>query len=149
MEAALKLLDQCGLVSCLEFLPNWKKRTRTRALIPMRFHVGQKVICINDRPAKGENSGKGPEIIIKAGRVYTVRKVLPGIEHGYAEDGLLLAEIVNIPRAYRGPLGPVTCELFFRAGQLFPVQTTGIDQFLEMLAAGSKSDGACGVHVLS
>ena len=99
----------------------------------MRFHVGQKVICINDRPAKGENSGKGGEIIVKAGRFYTVREDVTGKTLGYAEDGLRLTEIVNIPRAYRGPLGPVTCELFFRAGRFFPVQTTSIDQFLEML----------------
>jgi hypothetical protein len=98
----------------------------------MRFHIGQKVVCINDRPAGG-NSGKGPEILVKSGTVYTVREVISGEAYGYEEDGLLLREIVNTPKNYNAPVGPVRRELFFRTSRFFPVQPTSIDQFMEML----------------
>jgi hypothetical protein len=33
----------------------------------MKFHVGQKVVCVNDRWANGRRRGKGHETMVKAG----------------------------------------------------------------------------------
>ena len=67
----------CTDFHCCEFTP--ATATRGRALRrdnPMHFHVGQKVVCINDRPRPGQRWGNGHENCVKAGEIYTVREIV-------------------------------------------------------------------------
>ena len=67
------------------------------------------------------------------GAVYTIRHIIAREAYGYAEDGLLLEEIINPALQYRSPRGPITIELMFRIRRFRPVRSTNIDVFLKML----------------
>ena len=97
----------------------------------MNFHVGQKVICVNDL---GNTSGYtyGPTLP-KRGSVYTIREIVPRGAYGYDEDGLFLVEIVNPLCIHLFPSGPMKGELQFRVSRFRPIRTTSIDVFLAML----------------
>jgi hypothetical protein len=102
----------------------------------MDFSVGQRVVCTDNRPRDeddGSTFGYGDEMLPAVGTTYTIRAIVPGRPLGYEDDGVLLEEIVNPVRAYEAPIGPVTCEPFFRAWRFRPARTTNIDQFLRML----------------
>jgi hypothetical protein len=96
----------------------------------MNFYVGQKVVYVNDRQL-------GPYArmpkLPKLGSVYTIRAIVPCKARGYDEDGLWLVEIVNAPRLYESPTGPVVRELAFRVSRFRPLRTTNIDAFVKML----------------
>lgn len=59
------------------------------------WHVGQKVVCVNDTWNVARLIGLGESKPV-AGRVYTIRKILV-VSDGV---GFLLDEIVNVPRLY-------------------------------------------------
>ena len=61
---------------------------------------------------------------------------------GYDEDGLRLVEIVNAPRQYESPTGPVVDEIAFRLSRFHPVRTTNIDALLKMLEPVTVRDPA-------
>ena len=97
----------------------------------MNFHVGQKVVCVNDR---GDTRGFYYEPQLpKRGSVYTIREIVPRGAYGYDEDGLFLVEIVNPLCIHLYPSGPMKGELQFRVSRFRPVRTTNIDAFLKML----------------
>jgi len=98
----------------------------------MNLYAGQKVLCLDNR-CRGSGSWEH-EVLPKNGAVYTIRAIVPcRVEYGLDEDGLLLAEIVNQPRLYSTPRGPVTRELAFRVSRFRPVRTTNIEVFQKML----------------
>jgi hypothetical protein len=70
----------------------------------MQLSVGQRVVCVNDRIAGADGCYRS-QTLPKAGRLYTVRAVVPYTAHGYDEDGVDLVEIVNRPRRWRTPTG--------------------------------------------
>jgi hypothetical protein len=100
--------------------------------MPMSFHVGQHVVCIDDRPRPGVRAGRGDERLPKKGITYTIRELVPGAPLGLG-DGVLLEEIVNPVRWYTAPSGPVRIELYFRVYRFRPVRDTSIDVFVKML----------------
>ena len=99
----------------------------------MSFHVGQRVICVDDRPRVGVRAGRGDEAMPKAGITYTIRTILHREPLGLDQDGVLLEEIVNPVRWYTAPAGPIRAELHFRVDRFRPVRTTNIDVFTRML----------------
>jgi hypothetical protein len=109
----------------------------------MNLYVAQKVLCLDDRRRGGGRWEH--EALPKTGAVYTVRAIVSCIaEYGLDEDGLPLAEIVNQPRLYSTPRGPVTRELAIRISRFRPVRTTNIELFQKMLEPLSayESEGA-------
>ncbi len=96
----------------------------------MNLHVGQKVVCVNDRQTSGYSH---MPYLPKLGSVYTIRAIVPCKVYGYDEDGVWLVELVNTPRQYESPTGPVVHELAFRISRFRPLRTTNIDTFLKML----------------
>src|SRR6476620_7200793 len=96
----------------------------------MNLHVGQRVVYVNDC---GCSSGYENDTLPKLGCVYTVRVIIPCKCYGYSEDGLRLVEIVNTPKQYASPTGPMVHELAFRVSRFRPLRTTNIDAFLKML----------------
>ncbi len=91
------------------------------------FHIGQKMVCINDKPMLFTRSDV---ISIVNGRIYTIR----GIDlDGCAVDGipgLWLEEVVDQPE--RTCLG--VRERSYCASRFRPVRTTDISIFTAMLA---------------
>jgi hypothetical protein len=63
----------------------------------MSFHVGQKVVCINDQPGCG-----GDIAPIRKGKVYTVVAVTDGVAHDGPDTGLVLAEDPPLPKFFKG-----------------------------------------------
>ena len=101
----------------------------------MHFHVGQKVICINDRLRPGQRWGSGHENCVKAGEIYTVREIVPRDPPDYSEEALRFVEVANFLDEYELPSGKIVwSEVNFRASRFFPIQTTNIDMFLAMPA---------------
>ena len=100
----------------------------------MHFHVGQKVICINDRPKPGQRWGNGHETSVQAGVIYTVREIVPRDPIAGLKEALRFVEIVNRLDEYPRGSGRALVEVNFRASRFFPVLTTNIDVFLEMPA---------------
>lgn len=105
----------------------------------MTFHVGQKVVCVDDhfkRPFSYENRPK-------AKRIYTVRAIYQECfcPNDWA-PALLLEEITNKPRMWL-TLG--FHEAGFAAGRFRPVQErkTDISIFIQMLS-GNKSSASVG-----
>ena len=91
----------------------------------MHFHVGQKVICINDRLRPGQRWGNGHETCVKAGEIYTVREIVPSDPPDYSEEALRFVEVANFLDEYELPSGKIVwSEVNFRASRFFPVQTT-------------------------
>ncbi len=88
----------------------------------MHFHLGQKVVCINDRLRPGQRWGNGHETSVKAGVIYTIREIVPREPGGYREPGLRLVEIVNRLDEYTTPTGRAWLEAFFRVSRFFPVR---------------------------
>lgn len=73
-------------------------------MIPYNFHVGQKVICIDDRYSNPQTMQHFKQWV-ERDKEYTIRKVRP---QG-AEGGVLLEEVVNPPcffPQYGGKLEP-------------------------------------------
>jgi hypothetical protein len=62
-----------------------------------------------------------------------VRAIAPRVVHGYDEDGLLLAEIVNPVLTIKSGTGTRESELAFRMSRFRPLRATNIDVFLDML----------------
>ena len=85
------------------------------------FHVGQKVVCIDDDGLHLRPDEDGP----CKGQVYTIR--------GFNEQvgGLLLIEVINFPQLYREGYG----ELSFRPSRFRPVveRKTDISLFKAIL----------------
>ena len=104
----------------------------------MNFHVGQRVVCINDRPRAGGNAGKGGETLPKAGTTYTIRELVPAGPL-CRNDCVRLEEIVNAVRRYTAASGErVWVELTFRADRFRPIRTTNIEVFTAMLEPAPK-----------
>jgi hypothetical protein len=73
------------------------------------WHIGQKVICIDDRFHKG--TWEWCYSVPVAGNVYTIRRIQFGADT-YRRDGglgLLLEEIINPKTANGGEAGFFTC----------------------------------------
>jgi hypothetical protein len=91
------------------------------------FHVGQVVVCIDDRDIRWPGGEEIGERYPVEGGVYTVRMVR------FCRDsaGLLLHEIVNpICEWYDGGVG----ELGFHVDRFRPAKTTSLEVFEGMLA---------------
>jgi hypothetical protein len=86
--------------------------------------VGQKVICVSDMPISP--SLRTDEAIPRKGSVYTVREIVPLNTLGADDDGLLVAEIVNPPRLYVTPVGPIRSELAFQVARFRPAPDIGV-----------------------
>jgi len=99
--------------------------------------VGQKVLCIDDRPPGFQL--KPREKLPTAGSVYTIRYIVPrSTYHGWDDDGVLLVEIHN-PMLYR-PKRKAFRELHFRARRFRPVRSANIDIFTQMLEPAPARD---------
>lgn len=86
------------------------------------FHVGQKVVCVDDKPRSA--SVKPPPMGIVEGEVYTVREVVMAPHR----PAIYIEEIHN-------PMHPIWgVEWAYMADRFRPVKTTNIDVFLSMLA---------------
>ena len=97
----------------------------------MSLNVGQKIVYVNDcQLGPYAITAKLPTL----GSVYTIRAIVRcKARGGFDEDGVWLEEIVNAPRLYNSPKGPVVLELAFRVSRFRPLRTTNIDAFLKML----------------
>jgi hypothetical protein len=95
----------------------------------MNFHVGQKVLYVNDRQIP---SGYAyvPNVP-KLGCEYTIRQIVACRALGYDEDGLRLMEVVNAPHVHQCPWGTHKSELSFRASRFRPVRSASIEAVLE------------------
>lgn len=80
----------------------------------MHFHVGQKVVCLNDRLRPGQRWGNGHETSVKAGVIYTVREIVPPEPIDCVEEALRVVEIVNRVDEYPRPTGSAWVEASFR-----------------------------------
>ena len=92
------------------------------------FHVGQQVVCIEDRywnPWVGDMSP------VK-GRVYTIREILID---AICRVGLRFEEIINAPHIYIDG----QAERAFLGDRFRPVRKTNIDVFTAMLAPADGS----------
>lgn len=91
----------------------------------MTFHVGQRVVCVDDANWRKKWIAKCPNRPI-AGSVYTIRE----IRQKPNSLGFLLMEITNRPRKFRlGRLEPC-----FYAHRFRPVRDTDISIFTSMLS---------------
>jgi hypothetical protein len=72
----------------------------------MTLHVGQKVVCLDNRRRAGGVYAR--ETLPEVGAVYTIRAIVSAAVLGYEEDGLRLVEIVNAARPYASPRGLTT-----------------------------------------
>ena len=98
------------------------------------LYVGQKVVCVNDRPrGDGLRPLYARTTIPKVRGVFTIRDIFDCTVYGYDEPGLLLVEIVNPVLPYIAPAGQVRCEQFWLAWRFRPLPTTSIDIFTKML----------------
>lgn len=109
----------------------------------MTFHVGQKVVCVNDD--WGDPGDWACHYWIsrvpnkpRRGRIYHVREIQPSIFDDEPEIALLLAELIN-PRVWWGPRCP-SMEGSFSAGRFRPVteRKTDISIFRRMLIDAPK-----------
>lgn len=102
------------------------------------FHVGQNVVCIDDRWQKPPDHPLDipPNRPVK-GRVYTIRKI---VKDQHDHIGLKLEEVVNDPVTLDNKLYE---EQSFRHEAFRPCKTTSLDVFTAMLAplpvAGTKT----------
>lgn len=87
----------------------------------MTFHVGQMVVCVDDKPAAPKWGGVSFPV---RGRVYTIRAVF---RHTSGADGVWLEELRNPFAAKYG------LEWGYKARRFRPVKTTSIDQFTALL----------------
>lgn len=92
----------------------------------MSFHVGQKVVCINDRGIENDLFERGPT----KGEVYTIRNIRTDKR---GNVGFRLVEIVNQPNPRREPDETGDREAGFYARRFRPVKTTSIEIFKAML----------------
>lgn len=99
----------------------------------MTFHVGQKVVCVNDdlhafvrNGFKYNNIPSG----MKVGQVYTVRGIVDGqrLHPAWQKDGVYLVEIV------RSRFDADPCEPPFAAARFRPVQDQGMSILRAILA---------------
>src|SRR5262245_23161558 len=101
------------------------------------LYVGQRVVYVDDRNVG--TYGKRGETLPKLNCVYTVREIIAcQALYGYDDDGVRLVHIINPPRRYRSPSGPIFHELAFRVRRFRPVRGTNIDVFLTMLEPAPK-----------
>lgn len=107
--------------------------------------TGQKVIYVDDNRRNGKRF-YSDETLPELGSTYTIRAIIPRESRGYEdEDTILLDEIINRERDYRGPLGPVRCELSFRMSRFRPA--SNIDVFLRMLRGKVAPEAQSVVHL--
>jgi hypothetical protein len=100
----------------------------------MTFRVGQKVVCIAESRGGGYPDDKRPVV----GSVYTIRGIEIDRRGCIDPIGVLLEEIVNEPRMYRGYDEP--SEVSFASTRFRPVveRKTDISIFTEILRKASK-----------
>jgi len=96
------------------------------------FHVGQRVVCVDDEGFK-RPAFYGCEIFPVKDNIYTIRQIAPSPE---GEAGFHLFEIVNKPRAYL--IGCV--EPYFLARRFRPLQErkTDISIFENLLVPNTE-----------
>ena len=99
----------------------------------MTFHVGQKVVCINDQ---ADDQWDGETVPVK-GVVYTIREIGEGLAHYGGPDGPLIPNLGFRLEEIRNPklrkLNHEPIEVWFAWQQFRPVQTTDISVFEAML----------------
>ena len=95
-----------------------------------RFHVGQRVVCVDDRPLAPEWRWTGHEVMPVRGAAYVIREVNP------KSGGVRLAEVINAPAIYqrRNGRGVFIGELWFHYDRFRPIEPeASIEVFTDIL----------------
>lgn len=91
----------------------------------MGFHVGQLVVCVDDKPKGGYPDEPWPVV----GRIYTVRALR--WSDWYSAEQVLLVEIVCSPRLYNDG----TYEAGYNATRFRPLDESRLTVFRQMLVS--------------
>lgn len=92
----------------------------------VQFHVGQRVVCVDDREHRGARGGGKTISGLKNGLVYTVREIV--LEPGYLNHIFFRLEELILPLATTGH------EYAWESVRFRPVRTTNIEVFERLLA---------------
>jgi hypothetical protein len=100
----------------------------------LKFHIGQKVVCVDDRPCAG---GDSSDWNLRKGAVYTVTRVImcPDDRHGHGGLCLFLQEAV------RGPCSCCGAAVPYYAGRFRPLEEKPDSIELFRAIARAVSDG--------
>lgn len=93
------------------------------------WKVGDKIVCINDKP----NGGGLEEIWPREGIIYTIRDIGEPAYYAETKISVRLQELVNTPQFYHDALGQkIFTECWFNVARFRPVTNTSLDIFRKL-----------------